>query len=131
MAGVAAWGKAASAAAATADAAASLKKTIASNLTRNTQPAQPETLPMSIARQVDEATTLTWKQVGGAQRGAGGLAGALHGLASSPRARLLTPHSPPPPATPAPPATQRAIGFGICFGTGLLLSFLVSRAPPS
>lgn len=106
MAGVMAWGKAGAAAA--GEAASSLKTTIATNITRATQPAQPETLPMSIIRQVDEATTLTWKQVSWPGRPAHATLSSCALPAAGRRSPLAWRSIPPPPRTPhrAPPTRR-------------------------
>jgi hypothetical protein len=144
------------------------------------QPPEPQTLPQTLLRQVDEATTLTWKQVcvsccvqvpcmmqqhstasaaavcvrhrahrqpsavclHGAyvQRVCGARAGAmqpLQGYLLCAAAAHSATDATVPPCTPphththtltlarARTHTQRAIGFAITFGVGILLSFLV------
>lgn len=55
-------------------------RSFGNRITGNAPPPEPATLPQQLLRQIDEATTLTWR--------------------------------------------QRAIGFGICFGLGIVFSFL-------
>lgn len=60
--------------------AASLKDKITNKAQVMIQTPQEETLPQQLLRQADEATTLTWKQVGRGLTPAGALTAELHAM---------------------------------------------------
>lgn len=84
------------------------------NLVGAGPPPEPETLPQQLLRQVDEATTLSWRQVSNHI-----IAVSISAVSASDSVHALGILC----------LLQRAIGFGITFGVGLLFSFMVSYRP--
>lgn len=98
-------------------------KAFGQKITGTAPPPEPESLPQQLLRQVDEATTLTWKQVGAVQASMLCVqASLLRWAVSKPGGGAATANRCSCRATAL---LQRAVGFSITFGVGLLLSFLV------